>query len=401
MNHDVATFLRELQKLSKCDTSAAFLQATAALLHTHFTADVVIGYELLPETGGVPYNQPVIHGTCTPAGRETAAQFAHTDFLSDFIRHWQLRSETDVQQWIALGRAETRPSPYADFLASEQIAAFVFMPLSHQQAKLGMLLLHYTSPQQFDEQTQATLTACAELLGLLLGRLCEQLMSQPMRRKKMAVAHTLYGEAAVQFKGHIDTLQKELLLLLDGDIPSTLHPHLNAARNTVFEVMRNLVIEASGELLINLQTMSLSKALTTTAAALKRAWPTGQKIIIDIPPISPKIERQPIKLKQILYTLTLEAVGNAIKHGGPAPYIYVDISWENFGIHTRIIDHGQGFNPHATTFSEHGLGFWHHYINEHLKGSFRVISQPGGFSTVVDAHIPVIPARSEHVTSWV
>ncbi len=159
--------------------------------------------------------------------------------------------------------------------------------------------------------------------------------------------------------------------------------------------MRNLVIDASGDLLVDLQTMSLWKALNTAVAALERAWPPHQQVKIDLHPIPIVIERQSLALRQLLYTLVLEAVGNAIKHGGPAPYINIDLNWADNQIFVQVIDHGQGFEPQLDQFSEYGLGFWQTYISDYLSGEFRVSSQPG-FGTVVTATIPVIPPRKDH-----
>lgn len=401
MDQAVSTFLIKLNQLNQSQTAVALLTAAASLLQEQFGAETVVGFTLIPETGGVPQREPIISGRCSANGRETLQTLAHTDLLSDFIRHWQPHYENDVAKWLQLGQKSPHPSAYARFLEVEQVKTFVFLPLGEGNTKLSILLMHYRQSKSFDEQEQAVLSACINLMSTYLGRLMRQLATQPALKKRMAVAHTLYGSAAVSFKGHIDSLEHELHQAVNGEIMPDLLPHLDAARNMVFEVMRTLVIEASGELLVNLRQMSLAKALNTTAAALKRAWPQSRQVIIDIPPISAQIERQPIHLKQILYTLTLEAIGNAIKHGGPAPYIHVDISWSNYQIYIKVIDHGRGFDPQTAVFSEHGLGFWQHYIREQLQGVFRVVSQPSGFGTVVEAQIPIIPMRSEHVTKWV
>lgn len=401
MDQAVSTFLIKLNQLNHSQHSAELLTAAASLLQEQFAAETVVGFTLIPETGGVPTREPIISGRCSASGHETLQTLTHTDMLSDFIRHWQPHFENNVAKWLELDQKNAQPSAYARFLELEEIKTFVFLPLGEGNTKLGILLLNYRHSRSFDEHEQEALNACANLMSTYLGRLMRQLLSQPTLKKRMAVAHTLYGSAAVSFKGHIDSLEHELHQTVNGDMMPNLLPHLEAARNMVFEVMRTLVIEASGELLVNLKQMSLAKALNTTAAALKRAWPQSRQVIIDIPPISAQIERQPIHLKQILYTLTLEAIGNAIKHGGPAPYIHVDISWSNYQIYIKVIDHGRGFDPQAATFSEHGLGFWHQYITEQLQGVFRVVSQPSGFGTVVEAQIPVIPTRSEHVTKWV
>jgi signal transduction histidine kinase len=141
--------------------------------------------------------------------------------------------------------------------------------------------------------------------------------------------------------------------------------------------------------------MSLWKALNTAVAALKRAWPPQQQVKIDLHPIPVVIERQSLALRQLLYTLVLEAVGNAIKHGGPAPYINIDLNWADNQVYLQIIDHGQGFDRLNVPFSEYGLGFWQMYVCDYLSGEFGVSSQPG-FGTVVTATIPVIPARTDH-----
>ena len=134
--------------------------------------------------------------------------------------------------------------------------------------------------------------------------------------------------------------------------------------------------------------MSLEKALRTTAAALRRAWPEGQRVTINISPLQKAIERQPPSLRRLLYALVLEAMGNAIKHGGPAPFVHVDIIWAEGSITVQVIDHGCGFDRQTQPLSPHGLGFWVAYL-PHLGGEFRVASQ-SGFGTVVTACVPVL-----------
>jgi signal transduction histidine kinase len=82
----------------------------------------------------------------------------------------------------------------------------------------------------------------------------------------------------------------------------------------------------------------------------------------------------------------------AVKHGSPARYIYVDVSWYDRQVLLQVLDHGCGFDPGQVRLSEHGLGFWRRTIEGQLAGEFRVSSEPGQ-GTVVVARIPVIPAR--------
>jgi signal transduction histidine kinase len=210
----------------------------------------------------------------------------------------------------------------------------------------------------------------------------------------VATAHTLYGNIANILKGRLDALEAEMLQAFRDDVPPHLASHLEMAKELAFEEMRNLVIEAAGDLLVDLESMSLHKSLHTTAVALQRAWPPGQSVQIDIDPIPQLIEQQPLPLRKLLYTLALEGLGNAVKHGGPAPYIHIGVRWRDNRIYMQLIDHGCGFDRANGQFSPYGLGYWQQYINDQLHGVFEVSSQPG-YGTVINVQIPIIPTRSE------
>ena len=368
------------------------LTNAAAMMNQYLKADLVVAYELIPETGGVPRRRPACQGNWLlpePSQRLLETD-SHRGAVSRFIADWQPLYEEDAPLWQQTH--QTDQSHYAQFIQYEAIQSFVFLPVAGQQTKLAALLFNFRNKRNINNDERHILRACTEMIGSHMIQRLPGMGQAPKKHK--AIAHTLYGKVAVIFKGQLDALEIEIRQALTDDLSPQLLEHLQGARNTVFESMRNLVIDASGDLLVDLQTMSLWKSLNTAVAALKRAWPPHQQVKIDLHPIPIVIERQSLALRQLLYTLVLEAVGNAIKHGGPAPYINIDLNWADSEIYLQVIDHGQGFEPQIDQFSEYGLGFWQTYISDNLNGTFRVSSQPG-FGTVVTATIPVIPSRKD------
>ncbi len=390
----VTALLNGLNRPQSQPTPRATLAAAAALLTEHLHAAASVSYELIPETGGVPQAAPIFSGDWLDPDQSQAALAANLrrGVLSGLIGRWEPYYEADAPGWCARCGL-TDADGFACFLAIEAVQAFIFLPIQAQQTRLAAVLLTFREARPFPDATRKILDACGALIGAHLA--LPGLAPVPIPRKQKAIAHTLYGKVAVMFKGQLDALEIEMTQALGEQLPPGIREHLQTARQTVFEGMRSLVIEASGDLLVDLESMSLAKALQTAVAALKRAWPPGQRIIIDLYPIPLVIERQSLALRQILYTLALEAVGNAIKHGGPAPYINIDLNWADDQVLAQVIDHGQGFDRDAQPFSEYGLGFWQSYIVQRLGGTFAVSSQPG-FGTVVTAVIPIIPARIEY-----
>jgi nitrate/nitrite-specific signal transduction histidine kinase len=362
------------------------------MMNQYLQADLVVAYELIPETGGVPRTRPNCQGNWhLPEQSQSLLETnSHRGAVSRFIGDWQPVYEQDALLWQQTH--QTDQLNYAQFIQCEAIQSFVFLPVAGQQAKLAALLFNFRNKRYVNNTERRILQACTALIGSHMMQQTPGMAQAPKKHK--AIAHTLYGKVAVMFKGQLDALEIEMRQALTDGLPPQLLDHLQGARNTVFESMRNLVIDASGDLLVDLQTMTLWKALNTAVAALKRAWPPHQQVKIDLHPIPIVIERQSLVLRQLLYTLVLEAVGNAIKHGGPAPYINIDLNWADNQIFVQIIDHGQGFYPQIDQFSEYGLGFWQTYISDELNGTFRVSSQPG-FGTVVTATIPVISPRKD------
>ncbi len=373
-----------------------FLANMAQILNQNLKSGVVVCYELIPETGGVPRIPPIYSGELLNSKEavknlSTARPLGTINYL---IRLGEPYFVENSQTWQVPGRTSIEQKGFTQFIKIEAIKSFVFMPIHYQQAKLAALFLNYREHKRFTEHYRQTVEAYSFLIGSHMGQITHQSNILRRSRNRAAVAHTLYSGVAVMYKGQIDALEAEIFKALGEDVSEDLLANLEKAKNAVFEGMRNLVIEASGDLLVDLESMSLSKALNTAAAALRRAWPSGHAVTLDISPVPFVIERQPVKLRQLLYTLILEAIGNSIKHGGPAPYINVDLSWAHNRIYLQVIDHGKGFDLYSHSFSDHGLGFWQSFIVHHLAGSFEVSSQPG-FGTVVRAEIPIIPVKAK------
>lgn len=365
----------------------ALLTHIAQTLQTVFQTDLVVAYELIPETGGVPRLPPICVGSLQQPqiAHAALANASHIGMLGDFIRHGQMVAESDAASWCEMTR-ET--ADYSQFIDCEHITSFLFIPLRWEQINLSALFLNYRRPMSLQDLPMGDMETVAPLLSLAYSSVAASMSSHQNLHKRMAMAHTYYGGAVAMFKGQVDALQAEVERTLESPLPLPLRTQLDSLKHTVFDVMRNLVIDVSGDVLVDLEQMSLEKALRTTAAALRRAWPEGRQVNIDISPLPKVIERQPQQLRRLLYALVLEAMGNAIKHGGPAPFVHVDIIWEGGGITVQVIDHGCGFDRKNQSLSTHGLGFWMTYL-PHLGGEFRVASQVG-FGTVVTAYLPVL-----------
>ncbi len=371
-----------------------FLAQAVAALSDHLDRAVVLGYELIPELGGVPRVPPIRAGELSRPEDSARAlgEAAHVGVLGSLIHRWEPCYLGEVAVSSLPGGGQAGPDGYRQFLEGEAIQSLAFLPL-HGHTRLGALVLNFRSPHALSDEDWRIIEVCGALIGGQLAHMNRAVRAGSAQKRRMATAHTLYNEIALRFKQQIDTLEVELgqaLGSLNVAPPPALTAHLEAAKNTVFELMRDLVIEASGDLLVNLEKMSLYKALNTAAAALERGWPATQKVAIEVQAIPPVIERQSLALRQLLYALALEAMGNAVKHGGPAPFINVELGWHDRHVYVEIIDHGQGFDVEAVPFSPHGLGFWQEYVVEQLAGSFNVSSDPG-LGTVVYARIPVIP----------
>ncbi|KAA3659302.1 MAG: hypothetical protein DWQ04_22750 [Chloroflexi bacterium] len=368
-----------------------YLERVGDVILKYWETAVFVAYELIPETGGVPRNPPICLGNLhhPQESLQILSNVSHTGIITDFIRHGELVSEQDASSWCGLSSPKPDQTDYGQFLKKENVSAFLFLPLQWQQKRLGCIFLNFRDAELLNDSLQKEVEACTAVLSMQLAHVTQRSNTPQSHRKQMAVAHTYYGGAVAMFKGQMDALQTEIETSLGSPLSQTLQEQLTTVKQTVFEVMRNLVIDVSGDVLVDLGTMSLSKALNTTAAALQRAWPVEQKVTIDIPPIPTSIEKQPMPMRQLLYAFVLELLGNSIKHGGPAPYINVDINWDENEVVVQVIDHGYGFDRKNQQFSEHGLGFWQNYIISHLGGEFRVASQLG-FGTVVTGKIPIL-----------
>jgi K+-sensing histidine kinase KdpD len=380
-------------------TPRTFLAAVAEILEQHLHVDVVICFELIPETGGIPRLPAVCVGPLQDSQDAPTAleELTHTGMIGQLILWWKMHYYEEQKGQNVLNCYRHENDAYSRFMTSEGIQSFVFLPLGPAYAKRGIILLNCRHDDPLPDEEWQAIQACGVLTGSSLAQINHQVYTQRAQQSRMATAHTLYNEIANRFRAQIGALETSIAALVgDGNcIPPVLADDLRAAKQTVFEVMRDLVIQASGDLLIDLRSMTLAKALNTAIAALERAWLPDQRIAIELAPIPPVIERQPLALRRLLYALVLEALGNAIRHGGPAPYVFIELSWHNRQVCVEVLDHGQGFDARSAELSEHGLGFWQRTITEHLAGTLTVSSKPGHGAVVV-AKIPTIPVRRGH-----
>ena len=328
-----------VQQLHTQSDAKGVLQTATAVYHQHLQATVTLACPLIAETGGIPILPPISAGEIKHENGLDCflVATAVTGTLGDLIRYGQPYFESHAKAWASAREL----SDWPQFIHQEEIESFVFLPIGYQDHKLALFLLAFDEQQEWRDEWQKVLTASGMLVANCLMMLMDNGRHQQTR---MATAHTIYGNVANMLKGQLDTLESEIKAALNQPVPPQLATHLQKTRAMAFQEMRELVLEASGDLLVNLRTMSLTKALLTTTAALERAWPQGQGIEIEIAPIPKKIEQQPSALREMVYTLVLEAVGNSIKHGGPAPYIHVGMRWQNSHLFVQVIDHGQGFD---------------------------------------------------------
>lgn len=382
--------LPTLTKIETFESQQACLTALSQVFYDCLGPDNVICFELVPETRGTLKRSPTVFGNLKR--EEEAGQILQTlsvrGMLSDFIRHWQVVLENDAPSWITLPGSRQTPD-FSQFLQNEEIKAFIFLPIAYHAERYAAYFINYHDDMPHHLPDLKELEACTLLIGTYLQRQFQHGKKSVRRQKQMAVAHTLYGQAAIQFVGQVELLQAHLRSIFADEIPTAVVNQLNRVKHSVFSVMRDLVINAAGDMLVDFDNMSLGEALQATASALERAWPEGTTVQIDISRIPPLIEKQPLALKEILYTLILELIGNAIKHGGPASYISVEPVYHDYTIYLQVLDHGRGFELQEHGLSPHGLGFWQTYIEEYLNGSFHIASQPQ-FGTAVQVEIPVI-----------
>ncbi len=386
--------LIELSEGKPQQTVQDYIEQAINILRQHLHPDLIVGYPLIPETGGVPrlpaiYAGELINPTVSLPILEHGA---YVGTLGRLIRQWELCFEACIE-FDDLDESEPESEgDYAWLLMAEEIEHYVFMPLPlHQPPMLAALLLHYRDRPIPD---QRMIRACSVLMGNRLEHIRRMDRSNEETFRK-AAAHTIYDKVATTFKGQLELLEGEITRTLGKEVPDNIAAQLTATRQTVFDVMRNLVIQAAEDVLIDLENMSLSQILNSTTTALMRGWPERQRVQIELNTIPKIVDMQPLKLRQILYALVLEAVGNAIRHGGPAKYIHVEVDWNwlQSQVEVMVTDRGQGFDVDPQKFSRFGLGFWHRYIEQNLAGEFKV-SGGAGYNTVVRATIPVIPARS-------
>lgn len=377
------------------NTISSVLKKITDILADERPEDLVVAYELIPETGGFPRPPAIYSGPAHEPEQMVNAldNVRENTTLLRLIQNWQLYCPGDdepYEKWLFSN--PKKKEGYQRLIASEHIKSFSFMPLGSPKLKLGAILINHPKSLSLDEQERTELELYQTVLSALVLSIYQHSHAIYIPKSRMVTAHMLYNLIADRFKRHIAALELEIQKSFgDHTLPTAIATHIDEAKKSVTELMRDLVIKASvsEDLLIDFRTISLYKALSSATSTLERALPDGNQLEIELFPVPPVFERQSLKLKQLIYALVMEVVGNSLKHGGPAEYICIQLGWKNNTAFVQVIDHGQGFDSKTTQFSEFGLGFWQHYICHCLAGRFEVSSHPG-YGTNVIAKIPVV-----------
>lgn len=367
------------------------LAEVTRILLQYFGGDTAVAYELIPETGGYPRHYPVCSGTFLDIDRATqlANQASTQGMLGDFLRHQQLFFEEDALSWTRLAKNHVDSVDYSQLISIECVRKFLFLPITYDDLSLAAIFIHFRQDVAFDLDMHPFLSECLSLVGLRLAYLLRK-EALPTVHKRMAIAHSVYGQVSATLNSQIDSLQQVIAVSVLGKTSiQEVDKQLEVVRYSVFSVMRELVINAADNVLVDLDQMTFAKAIHTTAVALERAWPNTHQVKIEVPLIPVGFERFSLPLRELLYTLVLELMGNAIRHGGPAAYIHVGLEMDKGVVYVEVHDHGQGFDPDFTSLSKYGLGFWKKFIPDYLNGFFHIASQKG-FGTVVRARIPTL-----------
>ncbi len=200
------------------------LTNAAAMMNQYLQADLVVAYELIPETGGVPRTRPSCQGNwhLSKQSQLLLETNSHRGAVSHFIGGWQPVFEQDAPQWQQTHQADQ--SHYTQFIQHEAIQSFIFLPVAGQQTKLAALLFNFRNKRYVNDNERRILQACTALIGSHMMQQAPGIAQAPKKHK--AIAHTLYGKVAVIFKGQLDALEIQIRQALTDDIPPQLIEHL-------------------------------------------------------------------------------------------------------------------------------------------------------------------------------
>ncbi len=399
ITNDPEALISQINRLNEVETGKsldAYLKHVAEIIKVALKADFILGFQLVPETGGVPRLLPF----CLGPDAQLLAEVSLSDYITgirQFIALWAVHTGRLYKHEDPLETQVVYPEIFERWMKVLQIETFLFLPLSQSTQKLAALIVGFQGQLSLSEAQLKYVRATLPHIGTGLIQYHQQERFAHLKLEQTALSHTFYNDIANRFRGRINALEHEIHLLFNQygiKEHNRVTDHLDAAKESVYEAMRDLVIRGPEYLLVDLKQMTLYKALTIMCSALERAWLGNRHIRIEVEPIPSVIERQPLLLRRLLYTLAVELVGNAIKHGGPAPYTHIKVIRFQDSLIMQVIDHGKGFDAAHSAFSPWGLGFWRDLITTQLGGTFEISSIPyEGSGTTVTVHLPFIAHR--------
>jgi signal transduction histidine kinase len=221
---------------------------------------------------------------------------------------------------------------------------------------------------------------CLALLLYLLRLRAERWKLRAISGERQRLAHELHDTLAQSFAGigfHLSAVRKQLPAQLSA---------LKAQIDVANDLVRQGHLEARQSIATLRPNVFDSIAILPSLEQAAQKIVRGSGIELDLSE-SGAVRDIPLKVKDTLYRVALEAIANAARHAGPSR-ISVALLYHKRSLQLVIEDDGKGFQLDQVTSDSFGLKG----IAERMRsidGSFGVSSIPSHGTTVcVDAPIP-------------
>ena len=264
----------------------------------------------------------------------------------------------------------------------ESVRATIYAPLVSHDLVKGYLVLHSATADFFDEPKVALVQAFASQVAISLENalLHEQKVYAAAMAERSRLARELHDSVSQALFGVV--LGTRTAIQLSGNSPSSeAMAYVLKQSEAALAEMRALIYELRPE---SLETEGMISALRRQATALSARH--NLEVDLELDSEEPLL---PIKTKEALYRIGIEAVQNTIKHA-LATQVKMTFHVTPQEVLLQVQDNGRGFDLTVPTPGHFGLIGMRERA-ENLGAQFGLQSAPGQ-GTSIQIRIPLTPA---------
>lgn len=358
--------------------------------------ELVVLYELTPETGGYPRVPPSYYPPNAIKHPDKMADppwnWSPNNVLFRLINEWKFKKALDSK-----GASCFRAGEY-DFVQREDIVSTVFLPIGDKSAKLGALFFDYRRTAGLSKNDLKAMQLIGQALGQRLQE-CWQLrqLKRTSRRIPSQVHEEVLGKQLPAIQNKLKNILTELTRRNAPEPSRIIQMVHDAIQYAGAEFQENAEMAAHG--LLWDVSRPAREILAKTSDSIERSRNREPRCEPEVSDRANAVLQKYQFLKEAICCFVAEAMINSVEHG-KASKVSGNVSLKDNILELIVHDNGTGFDP--TPFEsgkreigKQGVWEWKKILETDFGAKEVRIESALGSGTHIEARIPLLIQEEE------